>query len=90
MARATSSLPTPLSPRISTVTSLSDTCSMTDAIVAISGLSPQKRNARSWSSLSWRRSSVISETSRVFSIALLIAESSAISPSPSGSSGLTT
>ncbi len=50
MARATSSLPTPLSPRMSTVTSLSDTCSMTDAIVAISGLSPQKRNARSWSS----------------------------------------
>ena len=29
MARATSSLPTPLSPRISTVTSLSDTCSIT-------------------------------------------------------------
>ena len=28
MARATSSLPTPLSPRISTVTSLSATCSM--------------------------------------------------------------
>ena len=41
MARATSSLPTPLSPRISTVTSLSDTCSMTCAIVCISGLSPQ-------------------------------------------------
>ncbi len=30
MARATSSLPTPLSPRMSTVTSLSDTCSMTE------------------------------------------------------------
>ncbi len=30
IARATSSLPTPLSPRISTVTSLSDTCSMTE------------------------------------------------------------
>ena len=47
IARATSSLPTPLSPRIRTVTSLSETCSITDAIVCISGLSPQNRKARS-------------------------------------------
>src|SRR5207253_9181625 len=43
--------------------SLSDTCSMTDAIVFMSGLSPQNKNARSWSSLSCRRSSVISDRS---------------------------
>ena len=46
---------------------------MTVAIACMSGLSPQKRNARSWSSLNCRRSSVISDTSRVFSIALLMA-----------------
>ena len=55
MARATSSLPTPLSPRISTVTSLSATCSMTVAMPRIFSLLPQ--TARSSSSLScWRRS----------------------------------
>src|SRR5215204_4951239 len=42
MARATSSLPTPLSPRTSTVTSLSDTCSMTVAIPRIFSLFPQE------------------------------------------------
>ena len=45
IARATSSLPTPLSPRISTVTSLSATCSMMSATCRIAGLSPQPMNA---------------------------------------------
>ena len=60
------------------------------ATVRICSLFPQKRNAPSWSSANCCRSSVISDTRRVFSVAFLIATSSAISPSPSGSSGLTT
>ena len=88
IARETSSLPTPLSPRIRTVTSLSATCSMTLAMSCIFSLVPQ--TDRSSSSLNCCRSSLSSETSRFFSMAFLIATSSAISPSPSGSSGLTT
>ena len=46
IARDTSSLPTPLSPRISTVTSLSATCSITVAIVRIcSAVAPEQERA---------------------------------------------
>ena len=88
MARETSSLPTPLSPRIRTVTSLSATCSITVAMPRIFSLLPQ--TDRSSSSLNCWRSSLSSDTSRFFSMAFLIATSRAISPSPSGSSGFTT